>query len=317
MKKLFGLFVVPFRKNMKLIKKDFEEVEVLDFKQLKEDFLKYQDVCQKSIDTYDVALKRFNIYMEENNITRPKREDIIRWREELKKDHKPTTVNGYLIAVRNFFKYLEYAGIYKNITENIKGIKMENQHLKRGFTIEEVKKILDCCESDRERLIAQVAFSCALRASEIVNIRLQDFYKDNGVIMLKVLGKGRGGIKQESVKIDDRLFEIIQDYISKNNIKDYLFESKRTKSKLDTKVLRDKFRDIFKSAGIEDLEKVSFHSFRHSSVTIALETGMSIQEVSESARHKNIHTTMIYKDEIDKRKSEFSNRLCDVMFWEG
>ena len=317
MKKFFDLFVTPLKNKMGIIKQETNKTEILNFKQLKEDFLAYQDVCQKSIETYNVALKRFNIYLEENNITRPKREDIIRWREELKKDHKPTTVNGYLIAVRNFFKYLEYVGIYKNITENVKSIKMESQHLKRGFTIEEVKKIIECCGSDRERMIAQLAFSCALRASEVVNIRLQDFYEDNGVIMLKVLGKGRGGIKQETVKIDNRLFELIKDYIQRNNVKDYLFESKRTKTKLTTKVLREKFGEIFKKAGIQDLEKVSFHSFRHSSVTIALETGMSIQDVSESARHKNIHTTMIYKDEIDKRKSDFSNRLCDAMFWEG
>ena len=286
------------------------------FLKLKDEFLSYQDVCKKSVQTYDGALKQFYLFMVQNNINNPEREDIIKWREELRIDHKPTTVNAYLIAVRNFFKYLEYKGIYKNITENIKGIKLENQHLKRGFTIEELKRIIENCPSDREKLIAHVAFSCALRANEVVNIRLEDFYEDNGVIMLKVLGKGRGGLKQESVKIDDRLFEMIKEHIKKYEIKDYLFESKRTKSKLDTKVLREKFREVFVKAGIKDLEKVSFHSFRHSSVTISLDLGMSIQEVSESARHKNISTTMIYKDELDRRNSVFSNKLCDALFME-
>lgn len=315
--KIFGLKKSEKVSNEIIVKVHEEVSPELDFQKLKEDFLQYQDVSAKSVQTYSIALKQFCIYLNENGIKNPTREDIINWREELKEEHKPTTVNGYLIAVRNFFKYLSYIGVYKNITENVKGIKMESMHLKRGFTPEELQKILECCEKDRERLIAHIAFSCALRANEIVNIRLEDFYEDNGVMMLRVLGKGREGYKQESVKIDERLLEMIKKYIQENNVTDYLFESRKTKKGLDTKVLREEFRKIFKKAGIEDIDNVSFHSFRHSSVTISLDLGMSIQEVSESARHKNIHTTMIYKNELDKRNSSFSNRLCDVIFKEA
>lgn len=317
-KKLFGFYKTTNceKDNANIVEVREEVSQKLDFKKLKEDFLQYQDVSTKSTETYNIALKQFCNYLNQNGITNPTREDIINWREELKEEHKPTTVNGYLIAVRNFFKYLSYVGIYKNITENVKGIKMESMHLKRGFTPEELKKILECCEKDRERLIAHMAFSCALRASEIVNIRLEDFYEDDGVMMLRVLGKGRDGYKQDSVKIDERLLEMIKQYIKENNVTDYLFESRKTKKGIDTKVLREEFRKIFIKAGIEDLDNVSFHSFRHSSVTISLDLGMSIQEVSESARHKNIHTTMIYKNELDKRKSLFSNKLCDIVFME-
>lgn len=291
--------------------------EVLNFQRLKEDFLGYQDVCSNSVETYNRALKQFCSYLEENNITKPTREDIINWREELKETHKPTTINGYLIAVRNFFKYLEYKGIYENITENVKGIKLESNHLKRGFTQDELKKILDVCENDREKIITLLTFSCALRSSEVVNIRLEDFYLDNGVVMLKVLGKGRDGYKQDSVKIDSRLLELIKRYIKENEVKDYLFTSSSNRSKgmkLNTKTIRQEFRKLFKKANIEDIDNVSFHSFRHASVTISLENGMSIQEVSEAVRHKSIATTMIYKNELDKRNSTFSNSLCDIVF---
>lgn len=291
--------------------------KIFSFSQLKEDFLNYQDVCSNSIETYNRALKQFCVYLEENNIARPTREDIINWREELKETHKPTTINSYLIAVRNFFKYLEYKGIYENITENVKGIKLESNHLKRGFTQEELKKILDVCKNDREKIITLLTFSCALRSSEVVNIRLEDFYLDNGVVMLKVLGKGRDGYKQDSVKIDSRLLEIIKRYIKDNDVTDYLFTSTSNRSKgqkLNTKTIRQEFRKIFKKADIEDIDNVSFHSFRHASVTISLENGMSIQEVSEAVRHKSIATTMIYKNELDKKNSTFSNSLCDIVF---
>lgn len=306
---------------MKIIVKDgflnLDSENKIDFQELKEDFLKFQDVSPSSLETYNIALRQFCSYLQENRISRPERKDIIRWREELKEDLKPTTINGYLIAVRNFFKYLNYMGIYKNITENVKGIKIENIHLKRGLTEEEIRCVLSVCENEREKLITLLTFSCALRSNEVVNIRLRDFYNDNGVIMLKVLGKGRDGYKQDSVKIDDRLFELIKEYIQNNHTEDYLFVSNSNRSKgqkLNTKTIRQEFKKLFEKAGIKDLDKVSFHSLRHSSVTISLEKGMSIQEVSESARHKNIATTMIYKNELDKRNSLFANTLCDIVF---
>lgn len=287
----------------------------LNIEVLSKDFLDYIDVSDKTVETYKIALKQFAMYLYDNNIKQPTREDFINYRESLKSTHKPTTINGYMIAVRNFFKYLEYQGIYKNITENVKNIKLENKHLKRGLSIEEVSMTLKCCKNMQEELIIKLMVSCGLRSNELVNIRLQDFKNDAGIIMLNVLGKGRDGYKQDQVKIDDRLFNDIKIYVNEYGITDYLFESKKSScDKISTRTIRRLAKRIFEECGFDNLDMLSAHSFRHTSCDLALESGMSIQEVSENMRHKSIQTTMIYKNELDKKNSQFANKLCDLLY---
>lgn len=279
-------------------------------------FLEYIDVAPKTVETYKIALKQFCDYLYENDIKNPTREEIIAYREYLKSYLKPNTVNSYLIAVRNFYDWLEYEEITKNVTKGIKGIKLETKHLKRGLSVEEIKKVLDVCKDKREVLLIKLMINCGLRCNEVVNIQLQDFYDDKGVIMLKVLGKARGGLKQDSVKIDYRLFELIQEYVKEFNITDYLFVSTsnhNSNGKLTTKTIRYIVTNLFKKAGL-DMERLSTHSTRHTTVELALESGMAIQEVSEFVRHKSISTTLVYSKELEQRNSVIANKLADIIF---
>ena len=82
-------------------------------------FLDYIDVSDNTIKSYNVGLLQFNEYLKENNIKMPTRDDVIEFREFLKITHKPNTVNAYLIAVRNFYSWLEYEGITKDVTKKI------------------------------------------------------------------------------------------------------------------------------------------------------------------------------------------------------
>lgn len=300
---------------MELIERnENNSLNLLDFK---EKFLEYIDVSDKTIETYNIAINQFGEYLRFNSILRPTREDIINYRESLKKGHKPNTVNGYMIAIRNFFKYLEYEGIYKNITENVKNIKIENKHIKRGLSAEEVQKVLGTCKNDREVLMIKMMISCGLRSNELVNIRLEDFKRAGNAIMLNILGKGREGYKQDEVKIDPRLFEEVLNYVKDNNVKDYLFTSTSHNSygnKLTTRTIRKDVKRIFVDAGLDNIELLSAHSLRHTACDLSLESGMSIQEVSENMRHKSIATTMIYKNELDKKTSFFADKLCDILY---
>ena len=286
----------------------------LDLKLNVDSFLKYIDVSKKTIETYQIALKQFVGYLYQKGIKQPSRDDIIAYREHLKEYLKPTSVNGYMIAVRNLYKWMEYEEITKDITKNVKGVKLEQRHLKRGLSKEEIQKVLSVCKDTREELIIKLMITCALRVNEVVNIQLDDFYDDKGTIMLRILGKGRDGIKQDSVKIDERIYDLIKKYIQEYKIKDYLFVSTSRNNNggmLTTKTIRLIVTDLFKKAEL-DMNMISQHSCRHSSCEILLENGMSINEVSEFMRHKNIATTMIYSKELNKRESIASNIICDI-----
>ena len=280
-------------------------------------FLDYIDVSDNTIKTYNVGLLQFIDYLKNNSVQEPTREDIISFREYLKEEQlKPNTINAYLIAIRNFYGWLEYEGITKDITKKVKGIKLERKHLKRGLSLEEIKQVLNVCKDLREELMIKIMINCGLRCNEVVNIQLADFYNDKGVVMMKVLGKARGGLKQDSIKIDNRLFELIQEYVKQYDIKDYLFVSTsnhNTNGKLTTKTIRYIVKNLFERAGL-DMEMLTAHSTRHTTCELLLEKGMPIQEVSEFMRHKNINTTIIYSKELDARNSQASNILCDEIF---
>jgi len=297
----------------KIMIKEESQLKVEDYVKR---FLDYIDVSPKTIETYKIALRQFTSYLDRNNISNPTREQIIEYREQLKEYLKPTTVNSYLIAIRNLYQWLEYEEITKDITKNIKGIKLENRHLKRGLSLEEISKVLSVCKDTREELLVKLMINLGLRCNEVVNIELNDFYDDKGIIMLKVLGKARDGLKQDPIKVDNRLFELIKKYVKEYDIQDYLFVSNSNHNhngKLTTKTIRYIITNLFKKAEL-DMSKLSTHSTRHTTCELLLENGMPIQEVSEFLRHRQVSTTLVYSKELDQRNSLASNKLADIMF---
>ena len=278
-------------------------------------FLNYIDVSDNTVKSYNVGLLQFNEYLKCNGIKNPTREDVINFREELRLTHKPNTVNAYLIAIRNFYSWLEYEGITKDITKKLKGIKLERHHLRRGLSQEEIKQVLNVCKNIREELIVKLTLTCALRINELRNIRLEDFYNDKGVIMLRVLGKARDGLKQDSVKIDDRIFELIKQYCNEYAVKDYLFYSTSNENYgqvMSTISIRKIVNNLFKRANL-DMNMLVFHSLRHTSCEMLLEDGMPLQDVSEFMRHKNISTTIVYSKELNHRNSVMANNLATMI----
>lgn len=279
-------------------------------------FLDYIDVSDNTIKSYNVGLIQFNEYLKENGIKTPTREDVIAFREQLKETHKPNTVNAYLIAIRNFYSWLEYEDITKDITKKIKGIKLERHHLRRGLSQEEIKQVLNVCEDTREELIVKLTLTCALRVNEVRNIKLEDFYNDKGIVMLRVLGKARDGLKQDSVKIDDRIVELINKYCKEYDVKDYLFFSTSNNNKgnmMSTVSFRKIVNNLFKRANL-DVDMLAFHSLRHSACEMLLEDGMALQEVSEFMRHRSILTTTLYSKELNQMQCKATNILSDCLF---
>lgn len=298
---------------MKDLKK-IEKEEILDFEKLQHEFINYIDVSKNTLETYSKALKQFIIYLKDNNIKNPTRNDIIDFREYIKSNKELNTVNCYMIAIRQFFKFLEYIGIYKNITENVKGVKIENYHKREYLTLDQCKNVLNKAKNMREKVLFTITFTCGLRANEVANIRLNDFTLKGGKHCLYILGKGRDG-KQDYVVVPDETFNLIQNYVKEYNIHDYLFvsESNHNKGgKVATCTLRRIINKMYERVGIVGKEYV-FHSLRHSFATLSLQSGIDIREVSKGLRHKNINTTEIYTHDLEKINNKCSNTISDML----
>ena len=106
-------------------------------------FIAFIDAAPKTVETYSRALKQLFSYFSLTGITRPQREDIIAFKEDLKASgHKPTTVQSYITAAKLFFKWTEQQGLYPNIAEHLKGAKLSREHKKDYLTSRQMKDIL-------------------------------------------------------------------------------------------------------------------------------------------------------------------------------
>lgn len=279
------------------------------------EFFDYIDVSEKSKKTYQNGLNSFYEYICINNIKKPTRKDILGFREHIKEHLSVSTVNTYMISIRNFFKWLEYAGLYENITENVKGLKIGNTHRKEALTTDQCKQILSSLTNTRERILFLLTTTCGLRANEIVNIRLSDFKIKQDRICLYILGKNRD-FKEDFVVVDNQIYNYIQEYIQEYNITDYLFVStsnNNNNGKLTTKTIRLMVKNMLKRVGIVG-DEYSCHSLRHTFATLSIKNGVDIREVSQALRHKSLSTTTIYLHDLEMLNNTCSNKVYNSLF---
>lgn len=297
--------------------KDLAQKEGNVINNYKEEFLKFIDVSKMTEQTYSSGVKQFMIYLNENGIKAPTREDIIAFRDELKEEHSVATINSYLSSISAFFKYLDYKGIYQDITINVKHLKDTTLHKRKFLTINDCKYILENCKDLREKTIFMLTLNCGLRANEVVNIRLKDFKEINGKVCLYVLGKGRD-YKQDYVIVENNVYEIIKKYIETYNIVDYLFVSSsnhNNNGKLTTRSLRRIVNNMYERLGIKE-EQLTFHSIRHSFATISIQNGADIREVSQAMRHRSINTTQRYLHDLEMINNNCGSIVSSKVFGE-
>lgn len=286
----------------------------LELRGLKEQYLEYIDVSNKTIETYDIAIGQFINYLYEKGIQKPTRKDVIEWRDYLKENHSVATVNSYLIAVRNLFKYLQYIGIYKNITENIKGLKDTDIHKREALDVETCRKLIASAKNLKEKALFLLAVSCGLRANEIVNIELKDFKEEENQVRLYVLGKGRDS-KLDYVIVPEEVINVIKEYIQEYSITNYLFVSNSNHNKggqLNTRTIRRIINAMYERLGIKS-DTIVLHSLRHTFATISLQNGMNIREVSQAMRHANIATTERYAHDLEIKNNKCSNTVTNCI----
>ncbi|MET0394151.1 MAG: tyrosine-type recombinase/integrase, partial [Chitinophagaceae bacterium] len=193
--------------------------------------------------------------------------------------------------------------LLENIAATDPTVLLEAPKLKRALpdvlSTEEIQTIigqidLSKPEGGRNKAILETLYSCGLRVSEAVNLKLSQLYLDLGFI--RVVGKGD---KERLVPIGASAAKYITIY--KNDIRvhtaplpgneDILFLNKRG-SKLSRVMIFLVIKDLAAKAGIH--KSVSPHTFRHSFATHLVENGADLRAVQEMLGHESITTTEIY-----------------------
>ncbi len=191
----------------------------------------------------------------------------------------------------------------ENINTKDPSVLLEAPRLKRALpdvlSFEEIEAIiskinLSTPDGTRNKAILETMYSCGLRVSETVNLKISCLYLDVGFI--RIIGKGD---KERLVPIGRDAIKHIKIYrehvrnhiIIQKNFEDILFLNKFGKS-LSRVMIFYIIKDLAKKAGIT--KNISPHTFRHSFATHLVEGGANLRAVQEMLGHESIITTEIY-----------------------
>lgn len=306
-----------------------ENTEILEAQKLNNDmlndFANFIDATENTVSTYLRGVKQLYKYLYLKGIDRPTREDIIAFRDELKKDHKATTVQNYMVAIKLFFKWASSRGLYPNIAENLKGAKITREHKKDYLTSKQVKRVLSTIDTSttqgkRDYAIVALMVGTALRDTEVVNANIEDMRTVGDYTVLFILGKGREE-KAEYVKIMSQIEDAIRDYLleipaelKRPDSPLFISLSNNSKgSRLTERSVSRICKNALKAAGY-DSDRLTAHSLRHTAVTLSLLGGMSLQEAQQFARHANMATTQIYAHNLDRAKNKCEETIAKAIF---
>ncbi len=203
-----------------------------------------------------------------------------------------------LSGVRSFFRFLQLDGYRDDDPSELLESPVLGEHLPEVLSTEEVDALeasidLSKPEGHRNRAIIEVLFSCGLRVSELVNLKLSNLYLEEQYV--RVMGKGS---KERLVPISERaICELGLWFADRNllNIKtgeeDYVFLNRRGAHLTRTMILIMIKRQA-EEAGIR--KTISPHTLRHSFATALLEGGADLRAIQALLGHESIGTTEIY-----------------------
>ncbi len=202
-------------------------------------------------------------------------------------------------GIKAFYKYLLFEGDIKiDPTQLIEAPRL-GRKLPDTLDLHEIDKLLQAIdhskpEGARNRAILETLYSCGLRVSELISLRISNLYTEAGYI--RVIGKGD---KERLVPIGKEAIKYIDIYQNESrvqiNIKpgneDFLFLNRRG-AMLSRVMIFTIIKNLARVAGIN--KNISPHTFRHSFATHLIEGGADLRAVQEMLGHESITTTEIY-----------------------
>lgn len=205
-----------------------------------------------------------------------------------------------LSTLKAFFKYLLIEDeIQEDPTYRLEGPRLQRK-IPDVLHYSEIQKMLGAIDlshpqGTRNRAILETLYASGLRVSELVNLRLSNYYPELG--MIRVVGKGN---KERIIPIGESAMKYINQYInevrrSQLNIdeghSDFMFLNRRGRQLTRVMVFLV-VKEAAKNAGLE--KKVSPHTFRHSFATHLVEGGADLKAVQDMLGHESIITTEVY-----------------------
>lgn len=211
----------------------------------------------------------------------------------------PRTQARTISGIKSFYKYLLIEEkINSDPTALLESPKI-GRKLPDILSIEEIDALIDAIdiekpEGQRNKAILETLYSCGLRVSELVNLKISNVYFDQGYI--KIEGKAK---KERLVPMSERAVTEIKKYLDgyrktlkiASQASDILFLNRRGQ-KLSRVMIFTIIKNLASKINIQ--KKISPHTFRHSFATHLIDGGADLRAVQEMLGHESILTTEIY-----------------------
>lgn len=213
-----------------------------------------------------------------------------------------STIEGLRQVFSSFYRWLDSEKLIKaNPMHNISRVKCQKK-VKEAFSETDIEKLNRACNNIRDQALLHFLMATGCRISEVCGLNISDVDLNDGECI--VLGKGN---KQRTVYLDEVTVMILREYLAtRKDEKEILFVSKRL-TRIRPNTVRLMLKKLSKQTGVENVHP---HRFRRTMITMLLNRGMPLQEVSVLAGHEDIDTTMQYysmsKEHIKNSYKRFS-----------
>lgn len=241
---------------------------------------------QSTIATYTDALRTFLRFCWPKAISEINNEDVIAFNTEyiLKNKLSSSFQNQVVNAIKLFFRVVEHRSID---IEKIHRPKPEHV-LPNVLSKEEVRAILNAHNNIKHKTMLSLIYSCGLRRSELLNLKLADIDSKRGLVIIR---KAKGK-KDRVAPLSEKILILLRQYFLACKPKDWLFEGQSGKGQYDERSLASVLKQALDKCKIN--KPVTLHWLRHSYATHLLESGTDLRYIQEILGHSRSRTTEIY-----------------------
>lgn len=275
-------------------------------------------LSKNTIDNYSFDLERLCTFLNENSINiSPLHIDeyqIQQFIYAVSKEVNARSQARIISGLKSFFSYLVFEDYRADSPMELIEAPRLGRKLPDTLSVAEIDALIAAIdlskpEGERNRAMLETLYSCGLRVSELVTLKISDLFFDEGFI--KITGKGN---KQRFVPISELTMKYISFY--RNDVRVHVpiqkgFEDTLFLNRRGRQLTRAMVFTIIKSLAVEiQLEKIiSPHTLRHSFATHLLENGADLRAIQMMLGHESITTTEIYVHLDRKHLTQIVNKF--------
>lgn len=273
-------------------------------------------LSKNTIENYSFDIEKLVLFLEQHNIKvsplHITEETIQQFIYEISSKVNARSQSRIISGLKSFFNYLVFEDYRKDTPLELIEVPKTGRKLPDTLATEEIDALISAIdlstpEGERNRAMLETLYSCGLRVSELVGLKISDLFFEEGFI--KITGKGN---KQRFVPVGQSTIKYITSYVNLIRVhypvqkghEDTLFLNRRGRQ-----LTRAMVFTIIKDLAVKiNLNKtISPHTFRHSFATHLLENGADLRSIQLMLGHESITTTEVYMHLDRKFLSEVLN----------